>query len=409
MLNADFQPTLSMGDGACPSGLDRRIAEVGNSLARSFRSVLDGLPGAPHRPLDLARSFSLNKDVSSRLLKATSSLDPIAVTHLIPGPDPLRKLLRAAAKRKVNAVLIAQAEAAVREFERLIDEMAGDRSGLDAIISAWMPEVREKLELLSKQAVFKGMSHIRGVASEVGIVTQVLHPSAQPNRIDLAFASSSVGLRRLRPGARIACTIAHDPAHQQLLTLNGEPVEHGDGVVLEQFCSAPAPSFEVRREDTQTHYILTGDGVGLQQAINVTLAHVKRECLVRDRSASFFMTNDTPTRRTILDVLVHESLYAGVDPVPAVYDTTVRGVARYGDRNRELDLLDVQASIEPLGRGIAGCRVAEAPSYVEMLTHLCQKLDWKALEFRGYRCAIDYPVYGSELCMVFRLPRDLSS
>src|SRR6185503_20767812 len=91
------------------SAVEGRIVEVGRDLSRAFRSVLDALPGSPHRPQWLARSLGVNTVLTSRLLKAAQETDPLAVAHVIPGPEPLRRLLRAAEKKKVSPALILNA------------------------------------------------------------------------------------------------------------------------------------------------------------------------------------------------------------------------------------------------------------------------------------------------------------
>src|SRR5688572_27461549 len=93
--------------------VEDKIADVGGELGRCFSSVLDALPGSPHRPQWLARLLGVNTVLTSRLLKAAQQQDPIAVAHMIPGPEPLRRLLRAAERKKVDRQLIANAHSAV--------------------------------------------------------------------------------------------------------------------------------------------------------------------------------------------------------------------------------------------------------------------------------------------------------
>src|SRR5262245_27572819 len=95
------------------SAVETRIATVGRDLARAFTGVLDALPGSPHRPQGLAKSLGVNSVLTSRILKAAQQHDPLAVAHMIPGPEPLRRLLRAAEKKKVSPALIRAAALAV--------------------------------------------------------------------------------------------------------------------------------------------------------------------------------------------------------------------------------------------------------------------------------------------------------
>jgi hypothetical protein len=58
-------------------------------------------------------------------------------------------------------------------------------------------------------------------------------------------------------------------------------------------------------------------------------------------------------------------------------------------------------SIQPLGKGIAKVRASEVPWYPQLLSTVCQKLNWNGDQFRTYRCRIDYPLYGSQVAIAF--------
>src|SRR5262249_15656788 len=155
----------------------------------------------------------------SRILKAAQQHDPLAVAHMIPGPEPLRRLLRAAEKKKVNSSLIRRAAAALDRFEQLIDREAGDRSALDAIISGWLPHPPEQVELIAKQSVSRGPSHWLGNACDVVHFTTMLHPSRAPSgsgpiagageRADWVWINVTHGVRRVRPGPIMSYDTIH--------------------------------------------------------------------------------------------------------------------------------------------------------------------------------------------------------
>ena len=93
--------------------LDARIMGVGRDLAQAFGGVLEAIPGSPHRPQWLARTLGVNTVLTSRILKMARQEDPLAVAYLVPGPEPLRRVLRAAERKRVDAGLIGRARAAV--------------------------------------------------------------------------------------------------------------------------------------------------------------------------------------------------------------------------------------------------------------------------------------------------------
>src|SRR5690606_24055204 len=143
-------------------------------------------------------------------------------------------------------------------FERLIRLEAGDRSGLDAIISSWLSEARQQFEVRSKQSAFKAMSHLKGLAAEISVATSMVRPSDQdPGRLDVVGVFGTLGLRRLRPGAVVKFAsrrLVADQPPRQPTTLRGEPVEGFHGLRLDAFCSQPLPEIEIRHVGDAVHY-----------------------------------------------------------------------------------------------------------------------------------------------------------
>ncbi len=390
--------------------VEGRIVEVGRDLGRTFSGVLNALPGAPHRPQFLARSLGVNTVLTSRLLKAARERDPMAVAHVIPGPEPLRRLLRAAERKKVDPALISAARAAVDRFQQLIDVEAGDRSALDAIISGWLPDARERVELLAKQSVFRGMSQLLGTACDVFHSTAMLYPSStNDGRADQLWLVATRGLRRVRPGLNVNYDTIH--ATGSMLTVTGESVDSLHGLLLEPFCSQPLPVLEVVHFRDRAQYALSGDDVGVQSAVDLVHATLlpERKELYRGpgeppRKTTMGVGMATPAKAAIVDVLLHTDVYPGQEPALYLYRGVPGTVSDPNDPARDIDRLDVIETIQPLGIGIAKFRASDTPIFVDMLTYVCQQRGWDGRKLRGYRCRIDFPIYSSEVVMAFDLP-----
>jgi hypothetical protein len=388
--------------------VEARIHEVGRELTSAFTRVLGAIPGGPHRPQLLARRLGVNAVLTSRLLNAAQQSDPIAVAHAMPGPEPLRRVLRAAEKHKIDRELLKEASAAVDRFQHLIDAVAGDRSALDAIISGWLPDARERVELNAKQSVFRGISHLLGTASDVGHYTFIIHPdSGGSDRADEIRIMNTRGLRRVRPGF----VVNYDTVHSKdpMLNLRGEPVDGLHGLLLEKFCSSPLPRLTVHHEDGIAHCVLAEQEVGLQSAVDLvhaTFLPRKRRMTMEPgeppRKTSMAIGIDTPTRVFVLDVLLHKDICPRQQPEMNMYRTAgVFGTAP-GSR-RERDRLDLLESIQPLGRGLAKFRSSDTPQQQEIIQFACDQRGWNANELRGYRCRVDYPMYSSEIELSFDL------
>ena len=122
------------------------------------------------------------------------------------------------------------------------------------------------------------------------------------------------------------------------------------------------------------------------------------------RKGNVFAEVSAPVKTLLFDVFLHDAVYPGSEPQLLVYDTALEGVADVNDPARDVDRMQVVETIQSLGRGAASGRNARVPSYVEMLRHVFGKLDWDDRDFRGYRCLIDYPIYGTQIAMGFDPP-----
>jgi hypothetical protein len=243
--------------------IDEALGLVGEQLSSTMGELIRAVPGGPYRPQEFARMLGVNKDLSSRVLAASEKRDPIAALHQMPGPAPLRRLLQAAAAKGVAPEVIERASDAVRKFETLIRQHAGARVSLDAIISEWLPDAREKFEMFNKQPVYRGLAQLKGVSVDVSINTGILNLSADGERLDGVWIVGTQRLRRIRPRATIRYFSSYrrpgDKEPASHLTLDGEQVVHLNGLLLDQFSSRPLPEIQVLQHGHTAHYVLAGE------------------------------------------------------------------------------------------------------------------------------------------------------
>ncbi len=94
--------------------LEPRIRSVGKELATSLTLVLDSLPGGiVAGPQKLAQALGVDKVLTHRILKAARHEDPLSCAYHAPGPEPMRRFLRRAKQRNVEAALIQRAGSAL--------------------------------------------------------------------------------------------------------------------------------------------------------------------------------------------------------------------------------------------------------------------------------------------------------
>ena len=388
---------------------------MGHGLIEAIGDVIGQACGAAHslRPSRLDAATHVGKDVAYRVLKALRCEDPMTALHLLPGPAPLRRLLNAASKHRVTPAAISKAVQAVDEFERFIRHEAGDRGTLDLIISGWLPEARQKDELLAKQAVFRGIRQIKGLSVDVHYEVAILRPSDDDKHVDAVIVRGLKALCRWRRGAelRLASRRIHAPAESSAsLSLTGRPIERVEDWLIREFSSSSAMDMDVLRTPHAEFYTLRSDTLGIRSAANLVFAELVQRGLSRyraptePRKSGYSVEVSLPARLLVADVILHADVYPGSRPHLFIYDTSFHGMADINDPVRDPDRLPVSEIVEFMGQGLDGLRIGEVPRYVELLRYVFKQLAWDPRPFRAYRCRIEYPIYGSQVSIAFERP-----
>lgn len=395
--------------GGSASALHGKVRAAGDALAKGLAEVVAQIPGRPRGPVSVARAIGVDKVVASRVLTAVGKRDAVAVLRHAPGPEPLRRFVRAAARHGVPAETADAATRAVEQFDQLIRVDLGDRRALDAILSAWLPESRAEFELRRKQSVFRAMSELRGCAATTHLSTVFFHPSADGEHIDVCWVCAWLDLQRLRPGAALKFATrrtAGGDQPRQPMTIDGRTVDGLEGLVLERYCSSPPPRINVRRSGDTMHYSLGDHGFGPGSGVDLAMAELTLGELVRyvtdtSRRRHAFVEVTIPARELVFDMVVHPDLLTGAEPSLFIYDTAFDGIADVNDPRRDPDRLDLIESIQRPTRGIGTLRLAEVPWYADLLSSTCQRLGWDGEQMVGHRCRIEYPLYGTQVVMAF--------
>ncbi len=258
----------------------------------------------------------------------------------MPGPDPLRRLVRAAGRAGASEAAVAGAMGAIDRYEEFVRVRIGDRSLLDAMLSAWVPGARREFELRRKQAAFKAMSQIKGAIARVTVATVVLTPSSDGEHIDVVWLNGLIDLHRVRPGATVKLVSrrvsygAPAESGRGPMTLEGAPITDPRTLLLAPFSSSPLPRVDVRPSAERVQYTLADEGFGSESAATLVFAEVNRNELPRfvktaGRKSFFFAEVMTPSEVLQFDVLVHRDPFRGPGPGPAAVRHGVRG---FGER-----------------------------------------------------------------------------
>jgi hypothetical protein len=405
-------------NSAKPSGADPlklRLITVGAALGASLGAILDHIPGAPHRPIPLAKGLGVNRAVTSNLLKALSQDNPLEILHVIPGPEPLRKITARLADGRATEPLLDAAAIAIDAFDRLIRDEAGTRPALDALIAPYLPGARAKLELASRYAVFKGISQLKGVQGELWIGTAVITPSpTDPERLDLTWLNGASAIQRMRPGVdvRFSYRFPQKPGEQSVTELELGPAD--DVTSLEQFCANPPARLMARSVGDAIYYHLPDDILGPKDKVDMFVVDHHPASMRRfadpgtgadePQLTALFVEIAIPVANLVFDVILHEDVFPSADAQLYFYDTGYNGVANVNDKSRDHERVDQVATLEILSTGTGGLGTEHLPNYLPMLQHMAKRHDWDLAKFRGHRLNLQYPVLGWQVSMAFEKP-----
>lgn len=396
------------------SGPSASFEEVATSVLRELQEALIGLlaaaPGETHRATDVERAFGVDYKLAWQTFRIANADNPLAAGASVPARVSMRKLLQAAAKKRIPEQLIERVSTAFDAFEQFVSTDAGDRESLEALLSAFLPEERQKQELAAKAADFKARSQINGIAAEAELFTSFYVPSQDGEMVDLAFVQGHIGLRRIWPGAPIRFGYENSGL-AKLLTLDGSPMATGQEALLREFSTSPLPEFKRHATDMSTNYSVTEQDIGLRSAIDLVRGLLNRNNKPLHRQndgrthTGVLSILDVPSKRLTMDIFLHESIYPGVSPELTIHDTSRDGVVlRINDPSREHDRLQIHEFVRPLGAGFVQAKLPHVPRYVDMLRHAADKLHVDPATLRGYRLDVQYPVYATQYTVAFRMP-----
>jgi len=396
--------------------LEKRLSQAAEEVRQAVEKVIESVPVTVKKPSEFQRVLKLDRSLSSRILRALRLDDPLASLHQFPGPHGIRLLLKAAKKSIKNIECITRAEDSLLELESIVSTEVGDWKALDAALSGWLPEVREQFEYGNRQSAFRAMSNIKGVMADADLAVTLIYPGKDADWVDRAGIYGVSRMRRLRAGTHMRLfggSSIEPPPGSERLSLDGSPIHKTfTPPLLNKFCSSPIPDFDVRLEGDWFCYILKGDQVGLSSVVDVFLADVMHgrypsHAGISTRKAMAGSVIDIPVKTQIVDILIHEDVWPGVEPKLKMYDTAGRGMANPNDESRETDRIDDGELIQNMGTDLSRFRTKDVAHYLDMIQFVCNRLGWDSTKFRGYRCRVEYPTHGTQITMVFT-PHDLN-
>lgn len=403
--------TLSVDPVAHVSApLRTRVRHIGGELRNDLGRVVLELGGPSPRLRELGRRTALDKTLLGRVMKTAKAQDPFDALDGIPSPQGLRMFVDAAAGKGVSGSSLERLVLTIDRFESLLREF-GSRAEFDTALAGWSPASRERHERAARQSAFKASSFLTGCQADAIVGAHIVQPSADGETCDVIMVRGRYGLRRLREGVPLLIfgTRLYPPGDGTIQTIDGAPEtsDHG-ALLLRDYCSTPIPSMRWLERGRDRLLVLERDEPGVNEPVTVCIGVLGRGLWRRYRDDEASEERHTgiarmPTRMLIEDVILHEDVYPGVEPI---VETRLHGLSSPQTRETgELADLDrVDLAVETSLLGMDELATGEAPGYPEMIREVMDRAGWEMERFRVFRQRILYPVPFVSLTTWFALP-----
>jgi len=396
----------------------QHATRIAARLRSAFRELLAITDDPRSRPPPSSELRTIHPTLRSRLLRALESTNDLTTLYHLPGPDGLRRVIRAARKANRSGQAAERCEACVAEYERFLAAEEADRDKLHAVLGGFLPEARDAVVRASGQAAFKAMSNLIGYYADLMLFSMVVFPGTAPDRCHVLLVRGFEGWRRLRQEVwPLIVGYGGEPQalggqHIRATDLQGQPLDQRDGpVLLEPFCSRPVPEFRLySQQHMGRQYQLAGHEVGTASACTFYLAELHWNVERRYRSAEQSVCLEsvvivTPSKHLLFDVLVHRDVWTDVHPAVECYRVVPHGPVTERSRSwRRFDRIDLPIAPRALGLGLHAIDSTQSPKYGQVVDYVLREARLARSDFVGYRCETPFPIYASQVGMRFDLP-----
>ncbi|MCB9851543.1 MAG: hypothetical protein H6819_00485 [Phycisphaerales bacterium] len=407
-MNTDTEPT---------SGLSEAIESI-RRVRSTLAAVIEGIPGFKfRRPNDLSAELGLDPKLAWNLGRCIEESDPLAAAQFLPGPTGIQKFLSAAIRRNVPQNLANAVRAASVEFNDVVRRQAGTRKNFNILVSGNSSRTRISADVEHRRRAFEGNSYIWGVHAQTIFRSNIVMPSEDSDRWDLATIRGMVDFCCLRanvawritlPVSVDADRIFHHDVRREPIDPKVSPRESILPLMLD-YCTQPVPKFRaVRGAFGQEEYEFVSSSVGLESRITCVTGEVLRRVEPRYRNDvydDFCMTFPirTPANTLVFDLVIHRDIFDSTQGFRAqLYsDLFAGGPGLYYE---ESDQLPMREQIEYLGRGSDVFVTPDIPGYDRMIQHTMERCGCDDRDYDAYRVRIDYPPIATQLMIRRPLP-----
>ena len=407
-----------------------RVAE---RLQGEFRTLIRAFPLDARTIGGMSRWLGVTKPICQRLLRAVRHRgDGVTALSFFPGVRGLHQFLQAAQEQGCDPGLVAASSAAVDRYAVLIDEHGGSQARLLAALESIGNVTTQDAAaapdrmLEARMSAFEGLRLVTRREFDTQVAVFLYRPcDDDPARIDCVTAMGMIGIRR-SPGSLPICPVNRfsygtreeiDKAEIHVAELGMGPVAAGAPVsVLAEFCSKPLPAVVAREEAGQIPVLIDPDSASrdpLDVVLGTRFPRIRHPALGEIKVQDCSLVSEGPARHLLMSIHLHRSLAQASIPSLGCFAQGNRGPVATPDTGehgvsptnlasqRWFDRLPDHPQLEHLGLGLEQTGSTAYPRITALIGHLCSSQGWDPGEFVGYRCEVDYPVWGVQYLMSF--------
>lgn len=407
-LAASAQPLSADESALCERVAGRLHADLGRLVGQ--------LPLPAQSGSGMSRHLDVVRNTTQRVAHALRDVSASVQTLVkLPGVKGLEQLLEAMGKAGLDTGDIELAQVAVRQFDQLIETLAGSHAKLiGRITSASDGEPMTALAAReARQMLFESAVGVTGRRAEASISLYAFRRSiGNPEMLQRAIASGLLQTTVMPGGMpvviRVGDTIEWDDPEKRSVRLLDDSTPHGrtPEALLRAFTTHPLPTVSTQGRADNMVQIIDPAGLDGPQTLDVITGARSDHPFIDPRTGRLNLDEvwslvNCPCRRLLFDVYLHRDIERLVRP-------RVEALMWYPNLSspggqKWLTRFPSQPRLELLGEGIGNARAASHARHPELTRTLFDRVGWNPGEFVGFRCEVEYPIWRAGYCMTFDL------
>lgn len=390
-----------------------RALTVAQRLHGELKRLLRHTPASVAGASALSRHTGVLRVTCQRVVSAMAD-DPVTARFLVrlPGVEGLRQFLEGMRAAGYPMDDIANAEAAVDEFDRLLREVAGSQSRLAERLGSGQGDRPAEDPASDRRALGEAAWRITGRRCEVALSIYAFRSPEHhggPAILERALAKGVIGVQLMPGGLPLQLssgdTLSTDDSGLSTVQTLDQSRAAGrtPEAILAPFTTQPMPSVTARGGAGRLLQVVdpserTAAPFDVVTALRATSPYFDPQT-GRPALHEVWSLVNMPSRRLVLDVYLHqgiERLYRpSIDAQLWNPGLTVPEEQKWATR------LSPTPRLQLLGAGVGGAACDSYARHAALTAYFFDRLGWDAGEFVGFRCEVEHPIWRAGYCMSF--------